>query len=293
MFQIRLLAVALVCWFQTGVSLATTNIACVGDSITIGDSLRGETYPAKLQKLLGTGYSVQNFGVSGTTLLRNGDFPYWNSSAYTPSHGNPTSPDIVIIMLGSNDSKPWNWVYGTNYVTNYTDLIATYANLPTHPRVLICTPPPVFGGGAFSIDPSVVANSIAPIVRQLGVSLGREVIDLHALLAGHAEWFPDNVHPNSRGTTVMAAIVYSALQGDTMNGVTPSLGLTLPGNNKALVSWPAAGAGWVLQSTSGLGGASSWVVENRLAANDGLSIRFTNNITAGGAAMYRLWRPAN
>jgi hypothetical protein len=151
----------------------------------------------------------------------------------------------------------------------------------------------VFGSGAFSIDPVVVASSIAPTVRQLGVNLGREVIDMHARLAGHVEWFPDNVHPNSRGTTVMAAIVYTALQGDTMNGVIPSLNLAPAGNNKVALDWPAAGAGWVLQTTSGLGAVPSWVVDNRLAANDGVSLRFTNTIITGGAAMFRLWRPTN
>jgi len=294
MFQTRFLMVSLICLFQTGVVLAATNVACVGDSITFGSGISyGETYPNKLQKLLGPGYSVKNFGVSGTTLLKNGDSPYWNSSAYTPSHGNPTPPDIVIIMLGSNDSKPWNWTYGGNFVTNYTELIATYTNLPTHPRVLICTPPPVFGAGAFSIDPGIVATSIAPTVRQLGANLGFEVIDMHAALAGHAEWFPDTVHPDSHGSTVMAAIVYTTLKGDTMNGAAPSLGLTLTGNNNAVVDWPAAGAGWVLQTTSGLGGTNSWVVENRLASNDGISICFNNNVTAGGTAMFRLWRPTN
>lgn len=288
MFPVRFLAVFLVCLLDATVGLAVTNVVCVGDSIT---SVR--SYTDKLQRLLGLGYNVQNFGVSGTTLLKNGDSPYWNTSAYTNSHGNPTPPDIVIIMLGSNDSKPWNWVYGTNYVTNYTDLIATYTNLPTHPRVLICTPPPVFGSGAFSINPGIVATNIAPTVRQLGTGLGHEVIDMHALFAGHAEWFPDNVHPDARGYTVMAAIVYTALKGDTMNGVTPGLDLTLAGSDKALVSWPAEGAGWVLQSTAGLGGANVWLVELRLAANDGVSIRFTNNVTPGGAAMYRLWRPGN
>jgi lysophospholipase L1-like esterase len=292
LFQIRFVAVSLVCLFEAAAGLAATNVACVGDSITYGYGVTGgETYPGKLQTLLGSAYSVSNYGWNGATLLRKGDISYWTTSTYTNSHGNPTPPDIVIIMLGSNDSKPKNWAYKTNFITDYTDLIATYTSLPTHPRVLICTPPPVFGSGAWNINPGVVATNIAPTVRQLGVSLGREVIDMHARFAGRAEWFPDTVHPNSMGTTVMAAIVYTALRGDTMNGDIPHLGITLSGSNKAVVDWPAAGAGWVLQTTSGLGGGNSWGVETRLAANDSISIRFTNSVTAGGAAIFRLWRP--
>lgn len=98
---------------------------------------------------------------------------------------------------------------------------------------------------------------------------------MHARFAGHAEWFPENAsHPDARGCTVMAAIVYTALKGDTMNGVNPRSNLTLAANSKALVSWPAAGAGWVLQSNLGLGGANAWLMELRLA-NDGISIRYT------------------
>ena len=50
--------------------LAATNVACVGDSITAVRS-----YTDKLQRLLGLGYNVQNFGLSGTRLLKSGDSP--------------------------------------------------------------------------------------------------------------------------------------------------------------------------------------------------------------------------
>ena len=289
-----MLAGLLVCLLGVSAVPAATNVACAGDSNTFGSGIPvSETYPAKLQRLLGPGYNVANYGAGGTTLLKSGDSPYWNSTAFMPSHGNPTPPDIVIIMLGSNDSKPQNWQFGSNFFSNYTELIATYTNLPTHPRVLLCTPPPVYGSGAFSINPGIVATNIAPVVRLLGSDLGHELIDLNARLAGHAEWFPDNVHPNISGTTVVAAIIYSALQGDTMNGAIPSLSLTLPSNNRAVLRWPAGGAGWVPQSASGLGGTNSWVVVFRPAISDGTSILCTNLIPAGGTAMFRLWRPAN
>ncbi|MEY4378897.1 MAG: hypothetical protein RLZ85_778, partial [Verrucomicrobiota bacterium] len=43
-------------------------VACVGDSITLGSGAqKGKSYPAQLQGLLGDGYQVGNFGVSGRT----------------------------------------------------------------------------------------------------------------------------------------------------------------------------------------------------------------------------------
>ena len=170
--------------------------------------------------MIGTNYIVGNKGLSGSTLLTNGDLPYFGSTTFAGSQ--KFSPGVFVIMLGSNDSKPQNWVYGTNFYSNYVNLIGEYTNLTSHPRILLCTPPPVFNDGAFAINPGIVATNISPLIRQLGSDLGLQVIDMQTLLAGHGEWFPDNVHPNSQGAMVMAAIVYAAVSGDTMNGAFPS-----------------------------------------------------------------------
>ena len=47
-------------------------VACVGNSITYGTGLSDrvtQSYPVKLQKLLGERYEVENFGKPGATLL--------------------------------------------------------------------------------------------------------------------------------------------------------------------------------------------------------------------------------
>src|SRR5579863_8364775 len=63
---------------------APIRIACVGDSITAGLGVAtGKSYPSQLQALLGDKWQVQNFGVSGRTLLKKGDHPYWIEKAFT------------------------------------------------------------------------------------------------------------------------------------------------------------------------------------------------------------------
>ncbi|MGL4908313.1 MAG: sialate O-acetylesterase, partial [Bacteroidales bacterium] len=50
-------------------------VACVGNSITEGFKLQNpttESYPAQLQRMLGSKYMVKNFGKAGTTLLSRG-----------------------------------------------------------------------------------------------------------------------------------------------------------------------------------------------------------------------------
>ncbi|HEX6984910.1 MAG TPA: GDSL-type esterase/lipase family protein, partial [Planctomycetaceae bacterium] len=60
-------------------------VACVGDSITFGSGVEERernSYPAVLGRLLGERYEVRNFGVSGATLQKRGDKPYWTLDAF-------------------------------------------------------------------------------------------------------------------------------------------------------------------------------------------------------------------
>ena len=53
-------------------------VACVGNSVTYGMGIpdRAEkAYPKQLQGMLGDAYEVENFGHSGSTLLRKGHRP--------------------------------------------------------------------------------------------------------------------------------------------------------------------------------------------------------------------------
>src|SRR5690349_10227050 len=78
-------------------------VACVGDSITALPS----SWCGNLSTKLGSNYTVMNFGVSGTNLAKGVAQPYWNSAQYTPSH--TFAPNIVIIMLGTNDAFTRSW----------------------------------------------------------------------------------------------------------------------------------------------------------------------------------------
>lgn len=270
---------------------AQIRVACVGDSITEGSGLSNpstESYPARLQRLLGTNYLVRNFGVSGRTLLKKGDFPYWNSTAFKPGHD--FAPDIVIIKLGSNDAKPYNWKYGVDFESDFESLIDSYVTLPVSPRILLATPAPVFKNGAFDIKPGTVRTNIAPLVRMMAARPGRELIEFHDRLDGHPEWFPDTVHPNARGTVVMAAIAFQAVTGES--GPEPSIppDLTPLTPSRLRVEWPSAMAGQVLFGTPALQGEFTiWTVTDGIFVNDGAWVRTTNS--PGAARYYRLWNP--
>jgi lysophospholipase L1-like esterase len=190
---------------------APVRVACIGDSITAGSGTSpGHAYPAQLQKLLGKHWLVRNFGVSARTLLRKGDFPYWKERAFTNALN--SAPDVVIILLGTNDSKPQNWQYGSNFITDYTDFIKTFLNLPKKPIVFICDPPPVPEPGNYGINEAAVGEEI-PIINQIATEYKLDVIDMHKALEGKPQFLPDRVHPNNEGAQEMARAAFRALTG--------------------------------------------------------------------------------
>lgn len=116
-------------------------ITCVGASITEGAVTTNpvtDSYPAQLGRLLGKGYKVMNFGVGGSTMLKRGDYPYWEREAYPKALA--SNPDIVFIDLGGNDSKAINRKFMDEFVKDACEMIASFQQLPSQPRVIILTP---------------------------------------------------------------------------------------------------------------------------------------------------------
>jgi lysophospholipase L1-like esterase len=186
-------------------------VACIGDSITQGSGAEaGRSYPAQLQELLGNSWKVGNSGVSGRTLLKKGDFPYWNEKAY--QNALRFQPDVVIIMLGTNDTKPQNWKHEAEYVADHTGLVKSFLALESKPRVYVCRPCPVPGAGNFGINEAGVLEQIKRL-DALAADMKLGIIDMHAALADKPELLPDRVHPNTAGAGEMAKAAFTVLTG--------------------------------------------------------------------------------
>jgi acyl-CoA thioesterase-1 len=186
-------------------------VACVGDSITYGAGIENRdtnSYPAQLQKLFGDKYEVRNFGVSGRTLLTKGDYPYVKEKAYRDALA--FEPHVVVIKLGSNDSKPHNWKHADEFEADYKKLVGSFRGLGTKPRVFLCNPAPAYPE-AFGIRDAVLKKEVKPKVEAVAKELGLPVIDLYTALSDRKELFPDRVHPNAEGAKVMAEAVHKAI----------------------------------------------------------------------------------
>ena len=205
-------------------------VACVGNSITDGHGIDMRTaygYPALLQKKLGKDYWVKNFGVSARTMLNKGDFPYMNELAWQDALA--FKPDVVVIKLGTNDSKPENWQYGSEFRQDLEQMITTLrpdlaqpakkgkkgkkaAVVEAKPRILLCTPIPAFKS-TWNINDSVIVNAIIPIQQEVAKKYGLQVVDLHTLYANDGDkMLDDGIHPDGKGADRLAEIIAEALK---------------------------------------------------------------------------------
>jgi len=186
-------------------------VACVGDSITFGAAIKDRAkncYPAQLGRMLGEGWDVANFGVNGATLLKKGDKPYWKQRAFGQAHA--FEPQVVIIKLGTNDSKPQNWKHKADYVADYVALIESFRKLRSKPRVFLCYPVPAYPG-RWGITDKVMKEEVMPRLDEVAKKSGCKVIDLYSALSDKKAMFPDRVHPNAEGATVIAKQVASTI----------------------------------------------------------------------------------
>ena len=202
---------------DTSVSSANeaTKVACIGDSITFGHGINDRetnSYPAQLGALLGDAYQVKNFGVSGSTMLKQGNKPYWKQPQFQAAQD--FEPDLVVIKLGTNDMKARNWKFKADYKADYIDMIRTFQGLPSQPTVMICYPAPVFRTKGDFKD-SIVRQELIPLVDAVSHDAGVRVINLYQPLVDQPALSRDGLHPNVAGAKVIAETVATAILGKT------------------------------------------------------------------------------
>jgi lysophospholipase L1-like esterase len=178
-------------------------VACVGDSIT-----EGTDYPNELWMLLGQNYSMGNFGEGGTTVSLNAPTPYMDSSKFKDAKG--FKPQIVIIMLGTNDANPSLQRDNQSFVNDYTVLVQSFRALSSKPQIWLVKPPPIFEDGT-GLSTQYFDEVVVPNIERVTESLGLSLIDVYGALKAHSEYFPDGVHPNVAGSRLIAQVVFEAI----------------------------------------------------------------------------------
>lgn len=189
---------------------APVKVACIGDSITEGTCIDWQcdnSYPAQLDSLLGDGYSVMNFGRAATTMMKDGDFPYW--SAKELRNALNYRADIAVIMHGTNDEKAFQW-NPDKYAASYQAMIDTLLAVNPATRIILCLPIPV-AEEKWDMTDSCIVHGVHPVVRDLAEKNGLELVDMYKVMDPHRDLYADGVHPTREGAGLMAAAVAKAI----------------------------------------------------------------------------------
>lgn len=202
-------------------------VACVGDSITAGTN--STNYPMYLQELLGDGYEVKNFGLGGAAVNykpeSDGSYFWYGSTQYLSSL--EYDADVVFVMMGTNDVSRSPLNLKKTFKEHYYDyLVKPY--LDKGIEVVVMTSPTAY---YYMMQD---ANKINTTIRDLQIELAEEhnlkLIDMNTATANMRECFPDGLHGNASGYSVIAQTVYKEYFGGKVGSVTVK---TQPG---ALVS---------------------------------------------------------
>ncbi|MBN1757537.1 MAG: alpha/beta hydrolase fold domain-containing protein [Chitinispirillaceae bacterium] len=208
---------------------AAASIVCVGNSITAGSKLPDTTkrYPTLLLQRLGTTYisnsivnfsspvSVNNAGVSGRTLLKNGTQPYWIEPAFSRIF--TQSPAVITIMLGTNDTKPVNWLhYASSFEPDCAAMVDTFSTIASKPKIILCIPPPIFKVRSSASDTvthsdSTMVDGVIPKIRSVAKTKGLKIIDARTPFLDKKALFADSLHPDATGHKMLADIFYEGI----------------------------------------------------------------------------------
>lgn len=170
-----------------------TKIACCGDSLTYGLGLKNretESYPANLSRLLGSEIEVRNFGASGSCALRKYAKAYHRHPSYKDAIN--YKPDVVLLMLGTNDSLPWYWTTSKDFETDYKKLINTFQKN---------------GATVYCILPTTIFN------KEVDVALSKVAKLTNCKLIKLPTNLPtfDKVHLTAEGYTAISKIIASSI----------------------------------------------------------------------------------
>jgi hypothetical protein len=140
--------------------------------------------------------------------MKSGNSPFWQRGGYGRSA--EFAPDAVVIMLGTNDTKPYNWdQHKSEFGADYKALLEYYKTLPSHPQLYVCLPPFVTKQ-SYDIREAPVDEQI-PIIENVAADEGAKVIDVHDELGNDPSNFVDGVHPNDDGYVLLAQSVYRGI----------------------------------------------------------------------------------
>ena len=208
-FVITILLSNTICGF------AKTKIACVGDSITYGKGVANREYnsfPKKLQYMLGDDYEVKNFGLCNATVETGTIVPYSRSQEFTEAKR--YNADIYVVMLGTNDAKPARFKSDREFKADYVNFLSELGKS----RVIIMDVPPVNYKSDVVLTPEYttpenvvkINRLLEDIAREQNLELIKNNKKIESIKSNVIN--DDGVHLNDAGAMLLAKSVYDKVK---------------------------------------------------------------------------------
>ena len=200
-----------------GVHIVAFDAVTLGDDCMVGEyaSLRDADHRRSRVSMRDSGHDCaaivlgSNVWIGrGACVLKGSDSPYPTQDAFQACLA--WKPDVVIIVLGTNDSKEPNWKHKATFVADYKNLIAKFRAVKKDMKIYVGLPTPAFGSG-YGIRERVTAGEIIPLLLQIAKDEKAEVIDLHTALKDSKGAFGDGIHPSPHGAGLIAQAVQKVL----------------------------------------------------------------------------------
>lgn len=184
------------------------------------------------EQLGGSGYEFLNTGISSQTMLKKGlcndltPCSYWNTDAWQTALY--SQPDIVTIMLGTNDAKYFNWEgiqqnLGDYYALDYVDMIRSVRRRAPLATIYIMIPPPLFDPYPYEMNATIINQVFPTLIRDIAAVMDVSVIDLYTAfntavdtkaVGGNSSILScDGCHPTHDGNLIIAEAIRKAITG--------------------------------------------------------------------------------
>jgi lysophospholipase L1-like esterase len=129
------------------------------------------------------------------------------------------APDILVVMLGTNDAKDWAPAE-PEFISTYIDLLDSYLRAYPDLKILLVTAPPTMENNRFNLPNDIITNEVVPLQRDLAALLELPLLDLSAImheadggygafLRGDAAF--DGVHLSVAGAQLVAQLVAESI----------------------------------------------------------------------------------
>ncbi len=197
----------------TGYGGEVKKVACIGNSITKGSRLshpERDSYPAVLQRMLGNGWTVENWGISGSCASTDSKNMYMKQNAYPKIKA--SRPDIVTIFLGHDDARKPHQGGLKNFGPGLSMMVKDIKVDNPQVKIYLITPTKVFSK-AYDNDDDVIRTQVIPAMRQVAETENVYFVDAYTPTQADGKYFPDGVHPDANGAGHIAQTLYKAITG--------------------------------------------------------------------------------